>query len=167
MSAEPCSRCCLLRISVCRNCQLAGAQISICPRSAFIPIRNGRTGSFTIPAVRRLLLLSPGKRRSTSRLRLRSLMARPRHGTRLRNCNHPRPIIRSLQIGESGSRSPSASAWQRGMHRRPRAWHGGSRNLAGLVRALRSGDESAQDCWLSRRVSTNDSSRKLSSLHIK
>ena len=69
--------------------------------------------------------------------------------------NHPQP-------SDPGERQPkpSASAWQRGMHRRPRAWHGGSRNLAGSVRALCSGDQSAQDCWLSRRVSTNDSSRK-------
>jgi hypothetical protein len=105
----------------------------MCPRSAFIPIRNGRTASFTIPAVRPSLSLSPRRRRSTSRLRLRSLMPRPRHGTHLRSCKHPRAIARSHPIRESGSRSCCASTLQRGTRRRRRAWDGGNRNSPGLV----------------------------------
>jgi hypothetical protein len=122
--AECCSRCCLFRMPVCRNCRLATGQISICPLSVSIPIRNGRSALFTIPTSRRSFLRT-SRTQIASRLLQRSPTPPPRRGRHLHSCNHPMPTSYSHPIQKSGNRRCNANArLRRDPRRRPQSgWH--------------------------------------------
>jgi len=136
--AEYCSRCCLFRMHICRNCQLRTGQIPICPSSAFIPIGNGRSALFTTRASRRSFLRRSRTRMPASRPRQRSPTSRPRRrcGRHLHSCNHPMPSSYNDPNQKRRNRSCNANAkLRRDAWRRRWSWWRGNRNLAFLATA--------------------------------
>jgi hypothetical protein len=131
MSVACCSRCCLLRMHVFRNCRLHAGPIGLLTASAFIPIGNCRSALFTTPASPPLPLHGARVRHKALHPRQQSPLP-SRGSTRyLRNCQCPMPISCNYLIQKSDSRSSNASAkWRRDTHRHLCCWLRG--NSVGL-----------------------------------
>jgi hypothetical protein len=136
-----CSRCCLFRMPICRNCRLPPGQIPTYPLSASIPIGNGRSALFTIPISRRSFLRT-SRTQIASRLRQRSPMPRSRRWRHLLSCKHPMPTSYGHPIPKSGNRRCNANAKLRSdPRRRPQSSWRSDPNLAFLGEA--SGEQRA------------------------
>jgi len=131
--AEYCSLCCSFWTRGSRDSPSRREQMPICPPSAFILTRNGRSELFSTPACLRSLLHRSQEKRAASRRRRLMSPSKRRSGRHLRRCNHPMPNSYNRPIPKSENRICNARArLQGGTRRRSLSWQRGNRNWVGL-----------------------------------